>query len=368
MRFTICLFFFLPAVVFFGCEPKYGIHEIVYVDEQNKASDDIYIHFLTDQIDRYPEEKDNYLKLANIYKDQNNDIKAIKLLQKAEKQNPENVEILTNLSAFYLKNENIEKLSNTLKTILKIDPDNMDFLKFSAGYSLLFNDYTNAIFFVNRAILANPFDDENLFLRGSAQLLNKDSLSALKSFEEAYKLKNTFKNFSMLFDVELALGNHNDARKYLHEFIITDTTRQFCYEWGAYYNKIGERDTSKIILSKCQFERPDEVRINFELAKIYYSSNDIDSTLYYINTYLDSKPIGIGGYVLKAKTLEKINYYTEAKKLYIEALKIDSTSTLASKGLDNLERKVAYLRLVKRKESVQRQVEILKPLNSKEIN
>ena len=31
-------------------------------------------------------------------------------------------------------------------------------------------------------------------------------------------------------------------------------------------------------------------------------------------------------------------------------------------------RKVAYLRLIKRKEEVQKQIETLKPLNSKELN
>ncbi|MCK5208232.1 MAG: hypothetical protein KAQ79_09435, partial [Cyclobacteriaceae bacterium] len=223
-------------------------------------------------------------------------------------------------------------------------------------------------FFANRAILANPYDDENLFLRGSAQLINRDSLSALISFEDAYKLKNSDKSSLKIFDLALALGNHNKARKFLDEITLNNTTRQLCYEWGAYFNEIGKRDTSKIILLKCLRERPDEPRINFELAKIYFNVNNIDSTLYYVNQYLDSKPIGTDGYVLKAKTLEKINYYTDAKELYKIALDMDSTSILASKGLDNLERKVAYLRLKKRKEEVQRQVEILKPLNSKEIN
>lgn len=368
MRASICIFFLLAQVLFFGCNPKYGTHEIVYFNEDKKASDDVYISFLTNQIEQYPEEEDNYLKLANIYKGQNNPLKAIELLQKAEKENPESIDVLIDLSSFYLQDKNIEKLSNTLKSIMNIDMDNMNFLKLSAGYSLLLNDYTNAMFFANRAILANPYDDENLFLRGSAQLINRDSLSALISFEDAYKLKNSDKSSLKIFDLALALGNHNKARKFLDEITLNNTTRQLCYEWGAYFNEIGKRDTSKIILLKCLRERPDEPRINFELAKIYFNVNNIDSTLYYVNQYLDSKPIGTDGYVLKARTLEKINYYTDAKELYKIALDMDSTSILASKGLDNLERKVAYLRLKKRKEEVQRQVEILKPLNSKEIN
>ena len=83
---------------------------------------------------------------------------------------------------------------------------------------------------------------------------------------------------------------------------------------------------------------------------------------------MNSNPAGTSAHILKARTLEKINYVTDAKNLYLSALEIDSTSILAIKGLDNLERKVAYLRLVKRKEDIQRQVETLKPLIIKEIN
>ncbi|MCK5704846.1 MAG: hypothetical protein KAI29_27030 [Cyclobacteriaceae bacterium] len=368
MRIPICIIFLLTHMIFFGCKPKYGVHEIISVDEQNRASDDVYVSFLIDQIDRYPEEEDNYLKLAGIYKNQNNTSKAIKLLQKAEKVNPESIDILINLSSFYLQNENIEKLSKSINTIRKIGPDNMGFLKLAAGYSLLLKDYENAIFFANRAILANPFDDENLFLRGSAQLINKDSLKKLISFEDAYKLKQSYINFSKIFDVALASGNHSMAGGYLTDYANNNTSSQLCYEWGAYYNETGEKATSKMILLKCLQERPDESRINFELSKIYYKANNIDSTLYYINQYLESKPKGTEAYVLKARVLEKISYYTDAKELYTLALEIDSTSILASKGLDNLKRKVAYLRLVKRKEEAQRQIETLKPLNSKEIN
>lgn len=368
MRFTICIFFLFSLILFFGCKPKYGTHKIVFTDENNKASNDVYISFLTDQIDQYPEEEDNYIKLANIYKGLNNDSKAIELLQKGGRKNPESVAILIELSAHYLKEKNSEKLSGNLLTIGKLAPNNMDFLKLSAGYSLLIKDYENALFFVNRAILANPFDDENQYLRGSAQLINRDSLNALLSFEEAYKLKNSYKNFAGVFDVTLALGDLSKARRYLDEVRTYKTDQELCYEFGAYLNEIGEKDSSKVILFKCLLDKSSEPRIKFELAKIYYNENNIDSTIYFVNQYLNSNPAGTSAHILKAKTLEKINHYTDARNLYLSALEIDSTSILASKGLDNLERKVAYLRLVKRKEDIQRQIEALKPLIIKDIN
>lgn len=368
MRVSISLIVFVSVFLIFGCTQKDGIHEVVQLDSQNKASDEVYIKYLTDQISQFPEEADNYLKLANIYKGQNSDKKSIILLERAKDENPESISILIELASLYLKDEDAGKLSKSLNSIRKQDPDNMDFLKLSAGYALLLGDYTNAIFFANRAMLANPYDDENYYLRGWAQLIHKDSINALISLEEAYKLRNSIKNFSGVFDVALALGKDVKAKKYLEEFSANNPEMVLCYEWGSYFNEIGKMDSSKVILMKCMESQNHDPRLNLELAKIYYKSNDNDSALYYINKYITSNPKGIDAFVLKAKTLEKKSYYTEAEKLYKYALEMDSTSILASRGLENLERKVAYLRLVKRKEAVQRQVEELKPLNSKEIN
>ncbi len=366
---SFTLFFLLTLVcVFSGCKPDYSLHELVYFDNTNNASEDVYVRFLTDEIDRYPDVEENYIKLADIYLKNEETNKAIRLLEKGNRLIPENVSILLNLSSLYLQEERTEDLAQTLKTLRKLDPDNMDFLKISAGYSLLLKDFTNAIFFANRAMLANPYDDENYSLRGKAQLLNKDSLNALASFEEAYSLKNSYKNFSNVFDVSLSIGDLSMAKSYLDEYNSEHPGDELCYQWGAYYYELGSKNQAKHILINCLRARPDEPRVNFELGKIYFGENNIDSTLFYLNQYLVTNPKGTNPYVLKAKTLEKISNYIDAKELYQSALAIDSTSVLALQGLENLERKVAYLRLVNRKEEIQREVESLKPLKSKVIN
>jgi len=344
------------------------MHELVYFNDANNASEEVYIRFLTEEIERYPDVEENYIKLSDIYLKNNEINKAIRLLEKANRLIPENVSILLNLSSLYLQEERVEDLSQTLRTLRLLDPDNMDFLKISAGYSLLLKDFTNAIFFANRAMLANPYDDENYSLRGKAQLLNKDSLNALASFEEAYDLKNSYKNFSNVFDVSLSAGDLSKAKSYLDKYSSEHPDVELCYQWGAYFYELGSRNQAKHILVNCLKSKPNEPRVNFELGKIYYIENNIDSTLFYLNQYLVTNPKGTDPYVLKAKTMERLNNYIDARELYQTALEIDSTSVLALQGLENLERKVAYLRLVNRKEEIQREVESLKPMKSKVIN
>jgi lipopolysaccharide biosynthesis regulator YciM len=351
-----------------GCKQKSSMHKVVQFDQQMVASDDLYIQYLSEQIDQYPDQADGYIKLADIYISQNNDTKAVDLLQKASRNLPGNLNVLIHLSTLYLQNEDIEKLSASLERIKRINPDHMDFLKLSAGHSLLTRDYANAIFFANRAMLANPYDDENFYLRGSAQLINNDSLAGIESFEKAYELKKSYRNFSKCFDVLLALNEKSRAKAYLDDFGSTNAEQPLCYEFGSYLSSLRERDRAKSVLLNCLADDQEEERVKYELAKIYYQKNNTDSALFYINQYLDSKPKGTAAFVLKAKTLEQISYYTEARNLYNIALKVDSTSILAQRGLENLERKVAYLRLKKRKENLRRQTEVLKPLNSKDIN
>lgn len=368
MKGNIYVLFLLSAILYFGCEAKRGMYEIVQVETENTASTDVFVTFLNEQIESYPEEADNYIKLAKIYVDQGETKKAVMLLETGNGEIPGDINILTNLSSMYLEDEDIEKLSKSLKEIREIDPDHMGFLKLSAGYALLRKNYTNAIFFANRAMLSNPYDDDNLYLRGSAQLINKDSLSALISFEEAYKLKKSYRNFAKVFDVSLAVGKLDKAKIYLDDFELQNTPYPLCYEKGAYYNEFGDEETSKIILFDCKQTKPEEDRIDYELARIFYKNNDIDSTLYFVNIYLEQRPKDINGYVLKAKTLERISYFSDARKLYVTALEIDSTSRSASNGLESLEQRVAYLRLVKRKEETREKVQTLKPIGSKVIN
>ena len=75
----------------FGCKPENGKYQVVQFTEQIKAPDEIYIRYLSEQIEQYPDEEDNYIKLANIYSSHNNPTKATSLLQRAENEMPNNI-------------------------------------------------------------------------------------------------------------------------------------------------------------------------------------------------------------------------------------------------------------------------------------
>ena len=94
MRIVFCIIVFYQLAALISCKPKYSVHNVVYTSEQNKASDEVFIDYLTRQIANDPEEVANYLKLAEIYQKQGKAEKAFDILQKGEAENPQNVELL----------------------------------------------------------------------------------------------------------------------------------------------------------------------------------------------------------------------------------------------------------------------------------
>ncbi len=357
----------LIFIAFLGCRPESGVYKQAPLNADLMPDDAMLITYLEAQIEEYPEEEDNYIKLAEIYRKQHNDEKALDVLKKGQRFIPENADLLINLASLYLDTKDKENLSATLKTISKLAPDDIKFLKLSSGYSLLLKDFNNALFFANRAILANQYDDEGYFLRGQAYLLNKDSLTALESLEEAWQLKKSMKIFDAALDLSLALRQHVRAKRYLSEVKRANPHEKFCFYEGKFLNETKQLDSAKAVLTRCLRTDPDEIRVNFELARNYYRSGDPDSALTFIDNYLNSMPDDVEVLLFKARILSSQNQYTAALDIYQKVMEVDSTSTAANTGIKNMQRRLERIRVLRRKENVKKQIEEFKKIETKPV-
>ena len=357
----------VTVLAFSLCKPKYGTYEVVDISEGKYPSQEIFIKFLEEEVENDPDNVENYLKLADVYLSSGDNAKAKKLLQEGVVATEGDIALLLKLSGVYLDEKDEEKLAELIKQIRKIDPENLELLKISAGYALLRKNYTNAIFFANRTKLSNPYDDQNINILAQAKLINKDSLTALATFEEAFNLKASYQNFEPMFELAVALDEIENAESYLATFQENNPDINCCAQTGSLLNKKGQRDSARVVLWDCLKNFPEKEKLKFELGKNYLKT-DPDSSMLFLNDYLKEYPDNFSALMLKAGLLENKSYYTEAKSIYNNVIELDSTYTLASYRLNNLENKVAYLRLKRRKESVQKELDVLKPLNSKELN
>lgn len=357
----------LTVIVSLGCEPDHGTHSIYEIGEQENNTEILYINYLKELIRTEPGTVNTYLKLAGIYKNTSKHEEAIRMLRNGLKQTGDNVEILAELGKIYLESGQTEQLSGTLKLLRSQDPDNINFLKLSSGYALLLGDTENASFFANRALIINPLDDDIHYLLGETRLKQKDSLTALNIFMDAYNLLNSQRNFRALFGLALNLRQYQLSRSLLEKYEKNDKDKFECLYWGMWYNATADNDSARSALSGCDFGSGKADEVYYEFAKSYYPKQS-DSVLYYVDQSLSFNSRNVNSLILKARTLDRLGNFDRSRDVYQEVLRLDSASAIAQVELSNLERKVAYLRLVKKKESGQKDLENLRPLNSRTIN
>jgi len=355
------------VMIIASCGHRHASYEIVELPESQKNQGELFIPYLKEQISRQPNEPSNYLKLARIYLDQNKPDEAKTLLQNGNSHQEKNLEILAMLSNIYLNEKDTTSLRANVSRMRKLDPEYDGTLILSAEYGLLAHQPDNAIYYSNRAILKNPYNDHCRLLLGKAYLMKKDSASALHNFQQAFSMHNTYENFSNLFSLSLATGQFEQARALIAEFGSEETSPPINLERAMYYNAVNEYDSARVSLDKCRIESSDENAALFEWAKYYYATKN-DSAMQTLNQYLYHFPEDTRAMILKARMKSADGATMDAIDLYKSVLLSDSTSAIARTELEILERKVAYLRLIKRKDETQKQLEIIKPLGAKQIN
>ncbi len=350
-----------------GCEPDTGIHGIYEISDSIDDTDILYIDYLKESIRNEPLAVNSYLKLSGIYQKSGKYEEAARLLRNGVRQTGENPDILAELGKIYLETGQTDQLSATLKLLRDKIPDNIGFLKLSAGYALLLKDTENASFFANRAMIINPLDDEIYYILGKSRLMSMDSLTALNTFIDAYKLMNSKRNFFAAFELSLSLRQNEFSRSLLEEFVDKAEEKDLYFYWGMWHNATGNRDSARMNLVRCNIEDDNGYAVFYEWAKSYYPQQ-VDSTMFYIDKSISLNPKYIKSLILKGRVLDKKGAFDRSREAYQQALAMDSTSVIANTELSNLERKIAYLRLVQKKESTKKDLEFLKPLNSRTIN
>ncbi len=369
MQFQKIAFLVIVTVVvsLAGCGPRRGAYEMSDLPEKHGNTDERFIPFLKKQISRHPKEASNYLKLAGIYERQQKNNEAKKLLEDATEVLNEDVDILVQLSRIYLEERDTTALQASIGKLRVMDNENDAVLTLSADYALLVNDPDNALYYTNRAILKNPYNDHSQNLLGHAYLMKKDSISALLRFSQAFSMNNSDENFKELLALALDLGQTEKAPEIIHEFELSNPGKSTILSWASYYNATANYDSARLFLTECNRTQQRESTVYLEWAKYYFATKN-DSALQVINLYLHQQANDLNALLLKARIKAGMGETMESIAIYESILQADSTMAIAETELGILARKVAYLRLANRKDEAQKQLDILRPMDTKQIN
>lgn len=320
--------------------------------------------FLLKMIDRRPGNISNYIRLADVYYNAGDLVKAIAIMEEALSENPGNNRVKLMLAQYHLERGQTARAE---EVFLKL-PDESEGVDYSAVQAALLIEkgfYDKALQIISRSISKDKGNAELYFLKGMVMKNLSDTVAALHNFKTAVQLENV--RFPMVvnyLDILAAMGK----------------PEEFFENYNSLSPEIKRRPELKLIMAEIlvDLQQPDSAKsILFgvkeedllsekyaKLGQIYLGERKYDSAMYYARLS-QSKKENLRTQLLIARTFDKMYKYQDAENTYLEILEKDSTFTVAAEELDYLRRKVRYLRqkaLEEKRREEMRQIQPLTPI------
>ncbi len=365
MKIPGCYMLISFVMLFFNCETKHDKSRIINVQETIDITSEI--NYLRDKISKYPDNLDYYIKIAELYDEAETPEGVFMALEEADKRFPDNTEVQNQLAKAYVRHKDLEKASVFLKILEK--KDEIKDYKVYADFYRLKNDYRRALDYASKALSENPFDWKSHMIKGDAYLHMKDTISAINSYKSAHEIYDGKPVFRRLFSLYLKRKSFDEAKQLLRSYVNQlSSGKEICYEEGKLFLSMKQLDSAKVVFKDCIQSDPENGQLYLSLGELYFNEYKYDSSLFMIEKTIRLDKKNEDAYVLKARIMDKRGMYNEAKGIYENILQIDTTAIIARQELQKLERKIAYLRDLKRKEAIQSQMDSIKPAKRLELN
>jgi len=322
-------------------------------------SEQTNIDYLKELIDRRPRNAGNYIRLANIYMQNDDSKKAIAILNSGKEEDPENKELDYLLIKAYL-NIGQRDLAQSLFDRLNLSPEGMDDFVLSAEYYFHNGEYTKALDNINRVLVLDDGNSDFYATKAKILLKIQDTVGALNNYEIAIQKNNIAFNTTIEY-LDLLVARHmEDKFKDVYAVLPERIKKQpgCIFAVADLLVARNELDSAKEMVLLVHGDETDKQKTN-KLVKINFKQGNYDSVLYYLSDYqLESADM----LLYEARSNDRLRQYQEAEQSYLTILERDSTHAIANDELVKLRRKMRYLRdLRKRQEN---RIEIIqnKPL------
>ncbi len=169
----------------------------------------------------------------------------------------------------------------------------------------------------------------NVYIRRAFKYLYRaDFLNSEQEFLKAKKYDPSFNQLNAyLAYTNSKLGNFQNAAKYYHNLINTDSTKTEYIEVAANaYQMVGDTAKALEILKKARRLSPTDKFLLFDEANIYNNQKDYRSLASLVKPLLDIDANNYDIAFIAANCYDHLSQYDKAESLYLQAIEINSTA------------------------------------------
>ena len=336
---------------------------------QSELSNAVKASFLQEKIREHPEVIENYLVLAEIKMNEGKLVEAKNLWKKVYVRAPEDPRIVAGLAESYMADGEYNEALALMRLAGERGVRSQKIYKDMAKAYYLTGKFKLVDYYLEKALQLDSKDWELYYIKGATAGIREDTVAAYQNLEKAYELHPSDTVFNKMFDYAMARGNMKRCGKYISKkFIKHSGSPDLLYRAGNYFRQKGEVDTTYYLYQQLMIMEPGRVRGYNGLANSFYEQAKYDSALYYVDHALALDSTIVSLHLTRARVLGRKYHYNDARQEYLHVLQMDTANVIAQNELKKLNRKVAYLRSLKKYEKRKEEVQMIIPLKPKVLN
>lgn len=357
-NYIIGLFLLILAV---SC--RSNIKEEAIIIDNIEIQDSLVLNQLRANVKNHPSVAVNYALLADRYIEQNKYNEAIKTLRIGVQKVDNASDLYADLARAYLGRDDPENAREYIDD-LDIPHSGPEYNYLLSLFEYEMEHYTVAFDLINKALALDNANALYYQQKGKSLLALQDTATAISVMEKGINCENArIDNFNLLIDVLIKRDELQKAEDMLKLAINKyPENNQLHFNYARFLEKM-----EKINAAKQKYLNLTNTdlffSVNERLMSIYLKERKYDSLDMIINQTLERDDQNIDALLYSARVEDRFRRYQNAVDLYQKILSIDTTQTIAAEELDNLQRKMRYLRRLKQKEKEREESRKIKPLN-----
>lgn len=291
-------------------------------------------------IEQYPANPDGYYQKARILEAMGNSNNAILNLKRAVKLDSSNSLYHKELARLFLVTGKHRRAEESIQLAWQLGDRTASAYTIMAQVNAQQGYYPQAMNYLNKALEAEPRNDQLIFEKGRLYMMQGDTARAKMHLEDNLKvLSDKPELYSILAAIYRSEKKYTQALGYLKQSMaLQPDNEELPLQAVALLIDARMPDSAQVVLQQIQRQRGEKADIALMIARLHMDQNRADSAEYYFNRTLALDSRSKEAYFWLGKMYDRKRQYYTAREQYRNALLLDTTFTEARQALATVDR------------------------------